>query len=214
MMEQVIVWDFDGVLNGNIVDGRFVWADALFDDWGVRLDALQSHLFRPERMRSIMRGERDLRDALSEWIAGLEQEVDVDAFLAYWFAKDARPDPAVLPHLERLAFRHVIGTNNEARRAAYIETEMGFADRVERVFASGRMGCAKPEDAYFAQIEDWTGAPAASHVLVDDSKRNADAAQARGWRAYHFADNTRAGLGPFLDRLTWSAQTPLVAPVK
>ena len=202
-MEQkpIMVWDFDGVLNANIVDGRFVWADTLAQDWGVDRDALAAHVFRRDRMQQIMRGQLDLRDVLAEWGRLAGQDFDPDAFLDYWFARDAHPDASVVTHLTRHDMRHVIGTNNEARRAAYIETAMGFGARVERIFASGRMGCAKPDDAYFAQIEMWSGAPAPAHALVDDTAANVTAAQARGWRAFHFTDATRADLPAFLDTL-------------
>lgn len=201
MPQKIIVWDFDGVLNANIVDGRFVWADRVEADWGLSLEALQADIFHPACIRQIVRGARDLRAELARFLAAQGHDIDPDAFLAYWFEQDARPDPEVVAHLTRPAARHVIGTNNEARRAAYIETDMGFGARVERVFASGRMGCAKPEDAYFAQIEDWSGAPAAHHILIDDSARNVEAAQTRGWDAFHFTDQTRNDLAAFLDRV-------------
>ena len=197
----ILVWDFDGVLNANIVDGRFVWADTLQQDWGIETAALAGYLFHPDRIGQIMRGAIDLRDALAGWLDREGHAVDADAFLAYWFAKDALPDAQVLTHLDRPDMRHVIGTNNERRRADYIEHEMGFGGRVEHIFASGRIGHAKPDAAYFQHIEDWSGAEAADHVLIDDTARNVEAARGRGWRAYHFTDATRDGLSTFLDRL-------------
>ncbi|MEO1778575.1 MAG: hypothetical protein AAFU63_07270 [Pseudomonadota bacterium] len=49
----ILVWDFDGVLNANTVDGRFVWADRLAQDWGVDKDVhpdaeVLAHLARPD----------------------------------------------------------------------------------------------------------------------------------------------------------------------
>ncbi|WP_052249519.1 HAD family hydrolase [Tateyamaria sp. ANG-S1] len=148
-----------------------------------------------------MRGQADLRAELVEWIDFAGHDVDADAFMAYWFAKDALPDAEVLAHLNRPGVRHVIGTNNEPRRAGYIENQMGFGSRVERIFASGRIGHAKPDAEYFTHIEDWSEAPTPAHVLIDDTKRNVDAAQARGWDAFHFTDQTRDGRSAFLDRV-------------
>ena len=56
----ILVWDFDGVLNANIVDGRFVWADTLQQDWGIETAALAGYLFHPDRIGQIMRGATDL----------------------------------------------------------------------------------------------------------------------------------------------------------
>ncbi|WP_299611274.1 HAD family hydrolase [uncultured Tateyamaria sp.] len=197
----VLVWDFDGVLNANIRKGRFLWADTLYADWGIRTEALAGHLFHPDRIGRIMRGHSDLRDELQTWLSQAGHKADADAFLAYWFAKDALPDRQVLQHLHRSGMRHVIGTNNEPRRADYIEQEMGFGALVEHIFASGRIGHAKPDSAYFNHIEAWSGAPAATHVLIDDTRRNVDAAQDQGWRGFHFTDETRASLPAFLDGL-------------
>ncbi|MEL6242022.1 MAG: HAD family hydrolase [Pseudomonadota bacterium] len=58
-----------------------------------------------------------------------------------------------MQHLNRSNARHVIGTNNERRRAAYIEDQMSFGSLVEQVFASGRIGHAKPDPEFFGHIE-------------------------------------------------------------
>ena len=200
-LEPVVVWDFDGVLNANVVDGRFIWADHLAQDWGVNRDAMAAHIFHPDRIGQIMRGQLDLRTVLIEWRNAAGHDFDADSFLDYWFARDAHPDPVVMAQLERPGMRHIIGTNNESRRAAYISQTMGFGARVEHIFASGHMGCAKPDDAYFDRIEAWSGTPRRAHALIDDTRRNVDAALARGWRAYHFTDATRDGLNGFLDAL-------------
>ncbi|WP_420011956.1 HAD family hydrolase [Tateyamaria sp.] len=201
MPDRIIVWDFDGVLNANVVDGRFIWADRLEEDWGIDTRAMVAHLFDPGRIGQIMRGQIDLGDALAQWFTEAGHQIDVEAFLAYWFARDAHPDFGVMAHLNRPEARHVIGTNNEARRADYIEREMGFGARVERIFASGRLGCAKPAPAYFDHIEAWSGAAAEAHVLIDDTERNVAAALDRGWHGFHFTDANRSGLGAFLDQL-------------
>ncbi|MEO9684333.1 MAG: HAD family hydrolase [Tateyamaria sp.] len=201
MQQPIIVWDFDGVLNANVIDGRFVWADRLQQDWGIDRAALVAHLFHRDRIGRIMRGQIDLRDELQFWLTDAGRNIDADTFLAYWFARDALPDAKVVRHLERSDATHVIGTNNEARRAAFIERDMGFGSLVRHIFASGRMGHAKPDTAYFRHIETWSGAPAHAHVLIDDTQANVTAACALGWQGFHFTNETRGGLPAFLDQL-------------
>ncbi|MEM6825506.1 MAG: HAD-IA family hydrolase [Pseudomonadota bacterium] len=194
MTPGLVVWDFDGVLNQNVVDGRFIWADTLEPDLGLSPESLQSFLFRSGRMQGVVRGSEDLWKVVSEWLEAEGARLSADAFLAYWFEKDALPDTEVVAWMAALNTRHVIGTNNEARRAAYIEGPMGFSRRVERVFASGRLGVGKPDDGFFEAIENWSAVPKASTLLVDDSAANVAAALRRGWQAYHFTSATRAGL--------------------
>lgn len=201
MQQPIIVWDFDGVLNANVVEGRFVWADRLQQDWGIDAAAFGAYLFHRDRIGRVMRGQVDLRDELEHWLTNAGHKHDADAFLAYWFAKDALPDAEAMCHLQRDGVTHVIGTNNEARRTAYIENDMGFGGKVSHIFASGRMGEAKPDAAYFQHIEAWSGAPAQAHVMIDDTKANVDAALGLGWRGFHFTDDTRDGLPAFLDQL-------------
>ena len=194
MTPQLIVWDFDGVLNRNVVSGRFVWSDNLKQDLGLSPTSLQSFLFRSGRMRGVVRGQEDLRDAVAEWLEAESSDVSADALLSYWFQKDALPDADVLGWLAEIPARHVIGTNNEARRAAYIEEAMGFSDIVERVYASGRLGVGKPDGGFFAAIEAWSGVPVSATLLIDDHAPNVEAAIARGWQAFHFTDETRESL--------------------
>ena len=194
MTPALIVWDFDGVLNRNVVDGRFIWADRLQADLGIDQSAFSNHFFRSGRIRSIVRGDLDLRDTVADWLKETGHQSTADEVLAYWFEKDALPDAEVLSWLKAMPCRHVIGTNNETRRVSYIETEMGFAHHVERVFSSGRMGVAKPEPAFFEAITKWSGVAASNTLLVDDSAQNVEAAQALGWQAFHFTDESRSDL--------------------
>ncbi|MEM6385044.1 MAG: HAD-IA family hydrolase [Pseudomonadota bacterium] len=187
----LIVWDFDGVLNRNVVGGRFVWSDQLATDLGLDPSDLSEFLFASGRMGGVIRGKEDLRDVVGEWLARQATRVTAEDLLAYWFEKDALPDDEVITYLDHLPCRHAIGTNNERRRAAFIETNMGFGARVAHVFASGRMGVAKPDAGYFHHILRWADIPAAQVLLIDDHLPNVEAARALGWQSLHFTDGSR-----------------------
>ncbi|MEP2889618.1 hypothetical protein [Tateyamaria sp.] len=149
MQQPIIVWDFDGVLNANVIDGRFVWADRLQQDWGIDRAALVAHLFHRDRIGRIMRGQIDLRDELQFWLTDAGHNIDADVFLAYWFANDALPDAKVVRHLERSDATHVIGTNNEARRAAYLlaislhRAVWGMPNLTPPIFAISKHGAGR-----------------------------------------------------------------------
>ncbi len=191
---DLIAWDFDGVLNANVVDGRFIWADNLEADLGVSHDAFVDFTFKSGRIRDIVRGDLDLHQVMTTWLADQGSPVSADAFLDYWFEKDAHPDAEVIGWLQATPARHIIGTNNEARRAGYIENVMGFGDLVERVFASGRMGLGKPDPAFYQAITDWSGVPPERSLFIDDHGPNIAAADNLGWTGFHFTPESRAGL--------------------
>jgi putative hydrolase of the HAD superfamily len=193
---EVVAWDFDGVLNRNIVDGRFVWADDFEQDIGKSRLEFEEFIFS-RNLDAILTGREDLRDRIADWASSVGYPGGADALLAYWFEKDARPDPFILRLMERLAergVRQVITTNNETYRASYIENEMGFDRRVERVFASGRMGVAKPAAEYFEMVVENLGVEPAGLLLLDDHAENIRAAARLGWQAIHFTDQTRESL--------------------
>ena len=194
MSPALIVWDFDGVLNRNMVDGRFVWADNMEADLGIDPEMFSNFLFRSGRMRAVVRGEMDLRSLLDGWLGRDGRDLTADAFLAYWFEKDAMPDPDMTTLLRTLPQRHVIGTNNERHRAGYIARDMGYAKLVEEVFASGILGVSKPSREFFDHIQTWSGLPATDILIVDDSEPNIDAAGALGWQTFHYAPDRKASL--------------------
>lgn len=191
-----VVWDFDGVLNRNIVDGRFLWSETLEQDTGHSLESVQAAIFS-DAFPEILRGRIDLLDHVAAWAESAGYAPGAAAFLDYWFAKDAQPDPRMLGYMERLAaagLRQVIATNNEPRRTAYIEREMGFGQRVEAIFSSGRLGCAKPDQEFFDRVRGALGAAPKRLLLIDDSAANVAAAEALGWRAFLFRNLDYPGL--------------------
>lgn len=192
-MTRIVAWDFDGVLNRNIVDGRFIWADRFEADLSLPLESFTDHIFRSGAFEEVLVGQVDLKDLVAEWLDGLGAAVAPQRVLDYWFEHDAHPDPQVLEWVGRVTDRQVVATNNEAYRTRYIWNEMGFSKHFDRLFAAGPMGAKKPQDAFFEQIEAWAGSDA-SLLLVDDHLPNVTAARARGWQVFHFTDATRDDL--------------------
>lgn len=197
---KAIAWDFDGVLNRNIIDGRFVWADNLQNDFGISLHDLQKGIF-DDTFPDVISGKVDLKAHVQRWLEASNHELSVEALLDYWFRKDDLKDPFTCELLDRLTaegLQQVIATNNEHHRANYIEHVSGFGDRVSQVFSSGRIGHAKPETAFFEHVSDTLDLAPQELLLIDDSAANVAAAKAIGWHAYHFTDASRAGLATFL----------------
>ena len=198
--DTILAWDFDGVLNRNIIDGRFVWADGFEADTGQSLDHFTATIFG-KAFDEVITGRTDLRERVAAWAADVGYVPGADALLSYWFERDALPDARIgdaMRELSARGVRQIITTNNEPRRARFIETEMGFGTRVERLFASGHMGVRKPDAAFFEQVTDTLGVAPERMFLVDDAACNITAATACGWRAFHFTDQTRTRLGDVL----------------
>jgi putative hydrolase of the HAD superfamily len=192
---RCIAWDFDGVLNRNVVNGRFVWQDHL-DGFGIDRRAFEQFMFA-DGFWPIMRGEEDLLERLQRFYDHTGRMSDPQELLDYWFEKDARPCADMLALMDRAAeagLRQVIATNNEHRRSSYIETEMGYGARIEMLFSSGRMGVAKPDAAYFRMIEAALALTPEQILFVDDYAENIDAAAACGWQVHHFPEDGHSSL--------------------
>lgn len=187
---QVIAWDFDGVLNRNIENGAFAWSRRFEQDLGLSVQAFSSYLFGG-RFQKAMVGQACLVELVTEWAEANGASGRGPEILDYWFTQDALPDHRTLAFFEPLkarGVRHVMATNNEIHRTAFIEETMGFGTRMERIFAAGRMGLAKPDLAYFAHIETELGIAPGALLLVDDMEENVKAARQRGWQAFHFEE--------------------------
>ncbi len=193
---KVIAWDFDGVLTRNIVDGRFIWANDFEADTGQSREIFEEFVFGRD-LDAILTGRQDLRDRVEAWAKSVGYAPGPDALLEYWFKKDAILDPMTLGLMDRIAqkgLRQVLTTNNENRRATFIENQLGLGSRVEHIFASGRMGVAKPDTEYFRTVTSTLMVGANEILFIDDLAENISAAKAYGWQTMHFTDDTRDNL--------------------
>lgn len=188
---RAIVWDFDGVLNRAGVagaDGLFRWQHRMAQEFGTDTTGLARQVFGQD-VRALMTGKEDILDRLDIWVRESGFEGDADDLLELWFESELDVDRELLQVVARLdqsGLTQVIATNNDPRRARYISVEAGWAEKVDAVFASGEMGVMKPDAEFYAQIEAALGLEAAEILMIDDSERNADAAEKRGWLAWHY----------------------------
>ena len=64
---RCIAWDFDGVLNRNVINGHFVWQDSLAD-FGIDRQVFEKFMFA-DGFWPIMRGQEDLLHRLERFKA-------------------------------------------------------------------------------------------------------------------------------------------------
>lgn len=195
---KLIAWDFDGVLNRGFQGGFQLWQQGFEQDLGVSAEIFTAYMFGSGRFDDVLIGKRDLLDLLDRWVTDCQVPHHPRDVLDYWLRRDANLDPQVMDWLARSPAPGVIATNNEAHRAGYIWNHLGFSTRMQRIFASGPMGARKPEDAFFAHIEQWSGLPPAEILLVDDAGKNIAAASGRGWQTFHFQAESRHNLPELL----------------
>ena len=165
------------------------------DAFGIDADHFAKEVFG--NFRPVMRGQKDVLDHLRDWQLQVGYLGSVEEILDFWFREDAKPCPEMLGLVERVrksGLIQVIATNNEHRRTEYIEKSMGFANLMDAVFSSGRMGLAKPEAGYFRHIEDAMGLEPHEIMLIDDYGENVEAAEACGWHVHHFEENSHERL--------------------
>lgn len=188
---KLIAWDFDGVLNKGHQGGFDAWQAEFEADLGVSAAVFTDFMFGSGQFNAVLTGVRDLLDLLTDYTTTHAIPHAPQAVLDYWLSKDAHADDQVLGWLSACPVPGVIATNNERHRAKYMWEDMGFKDRLQTIFASGPLGVKKPDGRFFAAIEDWSGLAPADILLIDDAEKNIQAAGARGWKTFHFTDDTR-----------------------
>ena len=190
---KLVAWDFDGVLNRGFQGDYFAWQEGFRADIGADPERFTDFVWGQDRFDAVLTGRYDLLDLLEEWRAAHGVTLPARHVLDWWLARDCVLDDQVTAWASACPLPGVIATNNDHHRAGFIWQSLG-AHRFQRIFASGPLGVKKPDPGFYAEIEAWSGLDPADILLVDDAKKNIDAALARGWQVFHFTAETRAHL--------------------
>lgn len=193
---DTIVWDFDGVLNRNVIDGKLTWNEDFESEFGQSIETFNEMIFN-DKFSEVLIGEISLIETVSDWAGTVGYHGNLMNLIEYWFQNDYNLDDRIMEWLvasKRSNIRNVMGTNNEAMRTQFIAEDLGFADRMDRIFASGLMGVAKPGEGFFDMISDELSVEPDELLLIDDRQDNCEAAEACGWQVHWFDGEDYAGL--------------------
>ena len=120
-------------------------------------------------------------------LAQIAPHLSAGTVIDYWFAKDGALDGVLLDDLAQLrratGLRMDLATVQEHQRAAYLWTTLRLSERFDAIHYAADLGCAKPDAAFFGAIVERTRFAPDELLLIDDSPRNVDGAQAAGWNA-------------------------------
>jgi putative hydrolase of the HAD superfamily len=193
---KALMVDVDGVLvDGRPEDGRH-WHTSIDEDLGFTSDTLHEEFFAPY-WENIVLGRAGLMEHLAHALRKIAPHVSADKFVSYWFERDSR---LVAPLLQELSLvrsagtRVYLATNQEHLRAAYLMEKLGFAERVDGIFYSARLGAKKPDMEFFAKVQAAVGLRGEEMLLIDDSRQNIDAALKAGWDALHWTKHSSSGI--------------------
>jgi putative hydrolase of the HAD superfamily len=136
--------------------------------------------------RPLMVGECDLYDALAESLTKWNWKSTTEHFVDVWFNSCAECDPDVVHQIRTLqaaGIRCCLATNQDSRRAAFLEGLEPLRDLFHPRFFSCRIGAAKPDARYFEYLQASLGISGREILFVDDKQENVDGAIASGWNA-------------------------------
>ncbi|SDZ10944.1 putative hydrolase of the HAD superfamily [Jannaschia faecimaris] len=185
---RAVLWDFDGVLNDNAPRGRFLWSDGFEEQFGQPLDGFVDTVFGS--LGAVLTGKEDLFDRINRWIDGTGANTTPEAVAQHWLDHDFHPNARLLPSIERMSnqgYTQAILTNADARRADWIEGLLPRLPGIDRVFASARIGHAKPDAQAFQAVLDALEMEAGEVMFIDDSSDNVNAAASLGFRTFRYS---------------------------
>ena len=115
----------------------------------------------------------------------------VDAALACWFEEDFVIAPAVLQAVRTWAGLGVplaLVSNQEPRRARYLEERLALLLPIGGTAFSGDLGLTKSEQTSYEGAERQLGTAerGSAIVFLDDTLDNVEVARRHGWKGIHF----------------------------
>ena len=176
----LLALDVDGVILDPQRGGRGPWQLAFSERFGVDAGRLDETLFATA-WADVITGKRPVESALHEALQELGWGMGVDAALQCWFEEDFVTAPAVMAAAtawSQLGIPLALVSNQEPRRARFIEDRMAPLLPIDGVAFSGDLGVVKSDPAFYDQAEHrlGVGGPGQSVVFLDDTPRNVEAA--------------------------------------
>ena len=204
----VVALDVDGVLLDPGRGGSGPWEVAFSQRFGVDANRLDQAYFQGA-WRDVIVGRDPIETTLSAAMQGLGWDIDVDDALRCWFEADFVVDPEVVyaaNDWSRRGIRVVLATNQEIRRARYIEQRLATLIPLRGIAFSGAPGIPKDDPAFYAAAERQLGITpdGTSVVFLDDTEGNVEAARRHGWKSVLFSRErdwrqaTERAIGPGL----------------
>ncbi|HEY5266142.1 MAG TPA: HAD family hydrolase [Acidimicrobiales bacterium] len=185
----VVALDVDGVLLDSASDTRGHWKTQFARRFGVDADQLRDVFFLrwwPDIIVGRQRVEAGLADAFS----ALGWDIDVEDALACWFDGDFFINSEVVQAANEWSSRGariVLATNQERRRASYLEHRLAPLVPFSGMAYSGQLGFLKDEMSFYLEAERLLDIPSpGAVVLVDDTADNVETAHRHGWLGLHF----------------------------
>jgi putative hydrolase of the HAD superfamily len=188
---SLLALDVDGVLLDSGPAGTGSWQSALAERYGVDATLLDAAFFRARWPRIIV-GAEPIEPALEEAMAELGWAMTVDDLLECWFGADFTVDQQVVEAVRMwtaAGTRLVLATNQEHRRAGYLQRRLGNLLPVTDMAYSAALGFTKDQPQFFVAACHLLGIPRRSRsvVFVDDAPENVAVANRHGWTGIHYA---------------------------
>lgn len=169
----VLALDVDGVLLDPGRGGRGRWQKAIGETFGLDPTLLDQAFFQ-RSWSEIIVGREPIEPTLARALLELGWEIDVEAVLRCWFEADFEVDHEVVQAVNEWAASGIfvaLVTNQEARRASFLELNLGAVLPIMGMAFSGALGVLKSDPAFYPAAEHWLdiGGPGHRVVFVDDS---------------------------------------------
>jgi putative hydrolase of the HAD superfamily len=186
----VLALDVDGVLLDPTAGGRGGWSAAVTARDGVDTGHLQS-IFFTRAWADVIVGRTAIEPALAVALEELGWPMSAEDLLSCWFEADSVVDQEVAEAARSWAgdgARIVLVTNQEHRRAHFLEERLGATLPISAMAYSAALGYVKADPAFFAAAGQRLGIDESDDtvVFVDVSRENVEAARRCGWTAVHF----------------------------
>jgi putative hydrolase of the HAD superfamily len=178
-MIRCIAFDLDGVL---------IPTNSSYDYFETRHGITRAHFgkFFSGPYDDAMLGKVDLFEILPAALKTWNWPGTVEEFAAAWFESCYECEPEGLEVLRELKSRDVlciVASNQDNRRAAFLESQSWMQDFFHRAFFSCRMGVRKPSVSYFEAIQTAAGLAPNEILFIDDKLENVEGARLCGWNA-------------------------------
>jgi putative hydrolase of the HAD superfamily len=200
----VLALDVDGVLLDPAGAGPGGWQQVVGERFGVDPGPLR-RVFFARQWPDVVVGRTAVEPALGRALDELGWTMTVEELLGCWFEADFTLDLDVLDAVRGWAddgARLVLVTNQEHRRARYLQERLGALIPLGGMAYSAGLGRLKEDPAFYALASARLGLGDGAVVLVDDAPGNVEAARRHGWAAVPFTKDGdwRAAIAAALSR--------------